>query len=341
MALARRTRGAESFIWPGFVDGLATLLMVIIFVLMVFFLIQTNLAHRISGQDENLVRLRAEVIELANLLNIERQKSGELAAANQQLALTLESSKSRIAGLNSRIQTLEESLGVTTARRRQLEQEAAAREAVLGASKEEIQLLTHSVGVLREKLGQLQSLLDEKEAEARDAREVSANLTKQLNDALSGKVLELQDFRSEFFGRLREVLKDRSDIRIVGDRFVFQSEVLFGLGSSDIGPDGEATLKELSRALREISGKIPSDIDWVLQVSGHTDNLPIRNTRYRDNWDLSTERAISVVRYLALSGIEPERLSATGFGEYRPIDAGNTPEARARNRRIEFKLTGR
>ena len=167
------------------------------------------------------------------------------------------------------------------------------------------------------------------------------NLTRQLNNALTSKVLELQRFRSEFFGRLRDVLKDRSDIKIVGDRFVFQSEVLFDAGSADIGDTGEEQLMELSLALTEIADTIPTDIDWVLQITGHTDDIPINTARFRDNWDLSTERALSVVRYLVLAGINPDRLSAAGFGEFHPIDTANTPEARARNRRIEVKLTRR
>ncbi len=397
MALARRTRGAESFIWPGFVDGLATLLMVIIFVLMVFFLIQINLAQRVSGQDATLNRLRGEISELATLLNIERQKSGELAASNQQLALSLEASDVEIAGLTQQITALEASLGSATGNTTELESALAAataradqaeaesrlrldeitrgretistlearitsitenqqnleaeiseRDAALArnietinASRQEILILTQSVNALKQKLGQLQALLDEKESEAREAKEASVNLSRRLNDALSSKVAELQRFRSEFFGQLRDILKDRTDIRIVGDRFVFQSEVLFALGSADIGPEGERKLMGLSSALRDISDTIPTDIDWVLQVSGHTDNLPINTPRFRDNWDLSTERAISVVRYLVLSGIDPNRLSATGFGQFQPIDTGTEPEALARNRRIEFKITRR
>ena len=327
MALARRTRGVDSFIWPGFVDGLATLLMVIIFVLMVFFLIQMNLAQRVSGQNITLDRLRAELGELASLLNIERQRSGELAALNRQLALDLEASDAELARLGGRASELQRDLD-----------RAAGRNTVV--EQENLDLIL-AVEALRRRLGQIQALLEEKEAEAREAKAVSANLSQQLNDALASKVSELQRFRSEFFGRLRDIVKDRSDIRIVGDRFVFQSEVLFNQGSADIGIDGEAKLRELSRALSEISRDIPTDIDWVLQVSGHTDNVPINTPRYRDNWDLSTERALSVVRYLVLSGIDPNRLSAAGFGEYRPIDSANTSEARARNRRIEFKLTQR
>ena len=407
MALARRNRsgGPESFIWPGFVDGLATLLMVIIFVLMVFFLIQTNLAMRVSGQDETLTKLRTEISTLAELLNLERTRTGDLVLANEQLSNSLAGAETTIDSLNARIASLEESLGLATAAKSDLdarlqaaisraenaESEVAAQQAALdqrqielqdlanriaameaaqataraeyedaiaalkrsqkaalnerdetiNATRQEILLLTQSINALKMKLGQLQALLDEKEEEARQAKEASLNLTRKLNDALSSKVAELQRFRSEFFGRLRDILKDRSDIRIVGDRFVFQSEVLFDIGSAKIGPEGERQLLELSTALRELSDEIPTDIDWVLQVSGHTDDLPINTPLYKDNWDLSSARAISVVRYLILAGVDPDRLSASGFGEFQPIDTSDSDAARARNRRIEMKLTQR
>lgn len=403
MALARRNRsgGPENYIWPGFVDGLATLLMVIIFVLMVFFLIQTNLAMRVSGQDQTLTKLRSEISTLAELLNLERSRSSDLLLDNQRLETALTGAETTIEGLNSRLSALEESLGLATSRNEDLaaklaatieragdaETDAAAKQAIIDqrnielenlaarlaameqahqqqlaakdadiasreaeigrrdetitATRQEILLLTQSINALKMKLGQLQALLDEKEEEARQAKEASLNLTRKLNDALSSKVAELQRFRSEFFGRLRDILKDRSDIRVVGDRFVFQSEVLFDLGSADIGAEGQKQLLELSTALREISDSIPTDIDWVLQVSGHTDDLPINTPLYRDNWDLSSARAISVVRYLILAGVDPDRLSATGFGEFQPIDNSDTNAARARNRRIELKLTQR
>lgn len=392
MAISSRssTRGAESFIWPGFVDALATLLMVIIFVLMVFFLIQINLAQRVSGQDAALERLRGEISSLADLLNLEKKNNDALAEDNQQLSLALNQSKAQIATLDGRIALLEDSLSIANAEKTDLEDvlksvinraeiaeesrdnalseiekqqlmlaalearleemtaarndEANARTAAEGeaqASKQEIFILTQSVLGLKEKLGQLQALLDEKTEEARIAKEASVNLTRQLNNALTSKILELQKFRSEFFGRLRNVLKDRSDIKIVGDRFVFQSEVLFDAGSADVGAEGEQQLLQLSNALLEIADSIPTDIDWVLQVTGHTDNIPINTPRFRDNWDLSTERALSVVRYFVLAGIDPDRLAAAGFGEYQPLDPADTAAARAKNRRIEIKLTRR
>ncbi len=384
MALARRnSRVAESFIWPGFVDALATLLMVIIFVLMVFFLIQTNLAQRISGQDDALKRLQGDIAGLTELLNIERAENAALRLTKQQLQGALSTSEAQIVDMTSRITNLENRLNLLTAEKSSLEdvlrqitdraenaestrdealseverqrlmlaalqarlEEMTQRNrenlATVNASAEEILTLTAAVEAMNNKLGQLQALLDEKEAEARRAKEANVNLTKQLNNALSSKVMELQRFKSEFFGRVKEALKDRSDIKIVGDRFVFQSEVLFDPGSADLGLEGERQLRALTAALLEIADTIPSDINWVLQISGHTDNIPINTPRFRDNWDLSTERALSVVRYFALSGIDQKRLTAAGFGEFHPIDTADTPTARAKNRRIEVKLTER
>ena len=384
MALARRnSRVAESFIWPGLVDALATLLMVIIFVLMVFFLIQTNLAQRISGQDDALKRLQGDIAGLTELLNIERAENAALRLTKQQLQGALSTSEAQIVDMTSRITNLENRLNLLTAEKSSLEdvlrqitdraenaestrdealseverqrlmlaalqarlEEMTQRNrenlATVNASAEEILTLTAAVEAMNNKLGQLQALLDEKEAEARRAKEANVNLTKQLNNALSSKVMELQRFKSEFFGRVKEALKDRSDIKIVGDRFVFQSEVLFDPGSADLGLEGERQLRALTAALLEIADTIPSDINWVLQISGHTDNIPINTPRFRDNWDLSTERALSVVRYFALSGIDQKRLTAAGFGEFHPIDTADTPTARAKNRRIEVKLTER
>ncbi len=384
MALARRnSRTAESYIWPGFVDALATLLMVIIFVLMVFFLIQINLAQRVSGQDDALKRLQGDIASLTELLNIERGENASLRLSNQQLEGALTASNATITDMSSRITNLERSLTLLTDEKASLEDvlrqitdravdaegardnalseverqrlmlsalEARLEEmsqrnrenlATINASAEEILTLTAAVQTMNDKLGQLQALLDEKEEEARLAKEANLNLTKKLNNALTSKVMELQRFKSEFFGRVKEALKGRSDIKIVGDRFVFQSEVLFDAGSADLGLEGERQLRELTAALLDISDTIPSDIDWVLQISGHTDNIPINTPRFRDNWDLSTERALSVVRYFALSGIDQKRLTAAGFGEFHPIDTANSDAARAKNRRIEVKLTER
>ena len=193
---------------------------------------------------------------------------------------------------------------------------------------------------LRNKLSQLQTLLSAYKAKDKKEKVKTINVGKGLNSALARRVEELQKFRSDFFGRVRELIKGRKEIRIVGDRFVFQSEVLFGLGSDELGTAGKIEMKKLATTLMEIEKSLPTDIDWILQIEGHTDSLPVkRGQSYADNWELSTKRALSVLRFLIKEGINPQKLSASGFGSYQPIDAKNTDEARMKNRRIEMKIT--
>ena len=385
MALARlgNTRRSENFTWPGFVDGLATLLMVIIFVLMVFVLIQANLAYRVSGQDATLGEMRQQLASLSELLNIERRASADLAADLAQLQIQLETSETDRSALAKQLALVQATLGthtseLTTLSAKQAETEAAlaaARDALderlralqmvegqlaltearnrtqqqtirdleaeTTASKAEIAQMTVVLAGLRQRIEELTALLAERDRQAEADKVAIANLGKSLNNALASRVQELQQFRSEFFGRLRDVLKGRDDVQIVGDRFVFQSEVLFAPGQADIGPTGQSQLAQLAVALADIAAKIPDDINWVLQVDGHTDNLPVRAGRYTDNWDLSTERALSVVRFLVLQGVPAKRLAATGYGEFQPLTNGDSVADRRLNRRIELKITQR
>ena len=385
MALARigNARRVENFTWPGFVDALATLLMVIIFVLMVFVLIQINLAYRVSGQDATLGEMRQQLASLGELLNIERRASADLAANLAQITSQLGASnadreelrtqldnvqaslRARVAdidrltakqtdtqaALNAARASLEERLGalqlaegqlaMALAQNQSAENKIKGLEAETTASKAEVNQLTNTLATLRLRIEELTSLLSEKERQASRDKVAIANLGKSLNNALATRVQELQRFRSEFFGRLRGVLKGRDDVEIVGDRFVFQSEVLFAQGEAKIGSEGQNQLAKLAIALADIADKIPSDINWVLQVDGHTDDVPIRAGRYADNWDLSTERALSVVRYLNQQGLPANRLAAAGYGEYQPLDAANSDDARRKNRRIELKITQR
>jgi len=399
MALARLggNRRAENYTWPGFVDALATLLMVIIFVLLVFVLIQVNLAYRVAGQDATMNDMRAQIVNLGDLLNIERKAnedlSAELASISSLLDDTTKERDSLVTQLASATATLnlrdseikqltaiqaqtEESL---EAARKTIAERAAALEAVEltlakaeaelveseaeiaeaaarnitslariseletknAASQAEVAQMTNAVTALRLKIEELTGLLAEKEAQAARDKIAIASLGKSLNNALASRVQELQRFRSEFFGRLSEVLKGRDDVRIVGDRFVFQSEVLFAQGQANLGPEGQQQLGQLAVALNQIAAEIPEDINWVLQVEGHTDDIPVRAGRFADNWDLSTERALSVVRFLADAGLPANRLAAAGYGEFQPLDPANTDAARLRNRRIEMKLTQR
>jgi chemotaxis protein MotB len=385
MALARigNARRVENFTWPGFVDALATLLMVIIFVLMVFVLIQVNLAYRVSGQDATLGEMRQQLASLGELLNIERRASADLAANLAQITNQLNASNANrdelqaqlanvqaaIAARNSQIanltakqadteaalaaarNSLEDRLGALQLAEGQLamaqaqNQSAANRidalRAETTASKAEITQITGALAALRLRIEELTSLLAEKDRQATQDKVAIASLGRSLNNALASRVQELQRFRSEFFGRLRDVLKGRDDVQIVGDRFVFQSEVLFAQGQAEIAAEGRDQLAKLAVALADIATKIPEDINWVLQVDGHTDDIPIRAGRYADNWDLSTERALSVVRFLNQQGLPANRLAAAGYGEFQPLDAADNDDARRKNRRIELKITQR
>ena len=385
MALSRlgNTRRSENFTWPGFVDALASLLMVIIFVLMVFVLIQANLVYRVSGQDATLGEMRQQLASLSELLNIERRASADLAADLAQLQIQLDSSETERGALTQQLalvqaalgtrtseltalttkqaeteaalnaardalderlralQMVEGQLALTEARNRTQQQKMQDLEAQTTASKAEVAQMTLVLAGLRQRIEELSALLDEKDQQAKDDQIAIANLGKSLNNALASRVQELQQFRSEFFGRLRDVLKGRDDVQIVGDRFVFQSEVLFAPGQADIAATGQQQLSQLAVALADIAAKIPDDINWVLQVDGHTDNLPVRAGRYADNWDLSTERALSVVRFLVSQGVPAARLAATGYGEFQPLTSGDTSEDRRLNRRIELKITQR
>ncbi|MDC1406729.1 peptidoglycan-binding protein [Candidatus Puniceispirillum sp.] len=385
MALARigNARRVENFTWPGFVDALATLLMVIIFVLMVFVLIQVNLAYRLSGQDASLGEMRQQLISLGELLNLERRASADLAANLEQVKNQLNTSNANRDDLQTQLTSVQTALGernseilrletqqaninaALVAARASLEERLGALQLAEGqlaiaqaknksaagtidglraettASKVEIAQMTNALAALRTRLEELTSLLAEKDRQTAHDKVAIASLGRSLNNALASRVQELQRFRSEFFGRLREVLKGRDDVQIVGDRFVFQSEVLFAQGQAEIAAEGQDQLAKLAITLADIATKIPADINWVLQIDGHTDDVPIRAGRYADNWDLSTERALSVVRFLNQKGLPANRLAAAGYGEFQPLDNDDNDDARRKNRRIELKITQR
>ena len=419
-------------IWPGFVDALTTLLLVIIFVLAVFMITHFFLSQALSGRDQALERLNRQLAEIAELLALERRTNedlrldvAQLSASLQEttrdrdrLALDLEETESRLAAAAETIaadrETIEARLGeierlkrdiaALTSVRDDLERRvgelaraledsgslsarlrdestalearlADERERTLLAQKEledrelrlaelrrlydessdslsrekdlsagaraQVALLNQQLDAVRRQLARLNAALEAAEAKDREQKAMIADLGKRLNVALARKVEELSRYRSEFFGRLREVLGERPDIRVVGDRFVFQSEVLFGSGSAEIGGNGRRQLARLAATLLEIAESIPPDISWVLRVDGHTDVLPISTPRFPSNWELSTARAVSVVKFLVERGVPPGRLAAAGFGEFRPLDPRADEIGHRRNRRIELKLTER
>ena len=464
--LARRGRTAVD-IWPGFVDALATLLMVIMFLLMLFVVAQFYLSEVLSGKDEALDKLNREVAELADLLALEEGANADLQSSVTQLSSELQSTladRDRLAvevgslrglsdSLTARLAELQDRFDSSDAERQRLVAalaatetlladaeadraeriealEAASRDIVLtkealeraeqayadsaaelarrmkeleeanktvsadretielqlrklaeleqdvaamklyrqqleeelqsmmakakqsddainsereisAAAKAQLALLNRQLAELRAQIGALNEALEASETRDKKQKAQIVDLGTRLNAALASKVQELARYRSEFFGRLRDVLGDRKDIRIVGDRFVFQSEVLFASGEAHLGQGGREQMAALARTLRDIAGSIPGDVDWVLRVDGHTDRAPISTGRFPSNWELSTARATSVVRFLQSQGIPPERLAATGFGEYQPLDPADNPAAYRRNRRIELKFDQR
>jgi chemotaxis protein MotB len=460
MPRTRRLNGGELNPWPGYVDALSTLLMVIIFVLLVFVLSQAFLSVTLSGQDRALQRLGRQVSELGDLLSLEKGRAKDLQTTVTQLTQQLSSANTardhltrdldaarglaaQEAGARDRLQaerdqlaarlsdaaaqaqaaaaryqqvqtrlaqangaqdqasqaaavtaaqlaeaqkqlaelnktvtadraTIQARLGDLarlgeqvrnlTALRDELEKQAqdaavhatteaqrrAATDAELADEKQfadsaraQIAALTQQVEQVRAQMQQVGTALDASEKAAKDKDVQIANLGSRLNAALASKVEELQRYRSEFFGKLREVLQGRPGIQVVGDRFVFQSEVLFPTGSADLSDSGKDQIRDLAKTLKGIIPEIPSDVNWLLRVDGHADRLPLSGGQFASNWELSAQRAINVVKLLVTEGIPPERLAATGFGEFQPLDTSDTPQGYARNRRIELRLTDR
>ncbi len=461
MPMPNRRRGGNGLdAWPGYVDALSTLLMVIIFVLLVFVLAQAFLSVALSGRESALDRVNRQLAELSDMLSLERGRSAELSQTTAQLnrdlrtandardslarqlsalqsqvatalsdrdalrgerdrlaaqladaGLQAKSAEARAAQLQARIdesakrseaagqQTadlvgqlaeakrqlaeldrtvtadkatiqarladlakLAEQTRALTALRDQLEQQAqdaavratteqqrrAAVEAQLTDEKKladsaraQIALLTRQVDELRAQMTRLARALDVAAESGRDKDAQITNLGQKLNAALAAKVEELQRYRSEFYGKLREVLANQPGVQVVGDRFVFQSEVLFPVGRAEITASGEDQIRAIAGTIKEIAAKIPRGVNWILRVDGHADKQPITRSTYTSNWELSAARAITVVKLLIAQGVPPDHLAATGFADYQPLDPGNTAEAYARNRRIELRLTDR
>ena len=419
----RGSRRSSIDIWPGFVDALAQLLMVIIFILLVFTAGQFYLGVALSGRDQALRQLQQHVDELANLLAIERSANDQLRSSTTELSTQLKSvlaerdqltgklrdadavvsaDKEKIdlqlreleslrrdlaalksvraeleakvaslaqqqaqegaAALRDRAKELEARLAseqektslaqkeieARDVRVRELGSRAEGAEQALSGEKEvsrkalaRVDELNAQITTLREQLSRIAAALDVSEAKVKEQQGQIVELGKRLNLALVNKVEELARYRSEFFGRLREILGDRPDIRIVGDRFIFQSEVLFAPGSAELGDNAKKELAPVITALKELSAKIPPDINWILRVDGHTDRRPISNSQFASNWELSTARAISVVRFAIEEGVPAARLAAAGFADKQPLDPRNAEDAYRRNRRIELKLTER
>lgn len=337
MALARSRRERGIDYWPGFVDALSTLILGIVFLLSVFVIVQFFLSQEVTGKDTALQRLNAQLAQLTEMLSLEKigkaNLEDTLASLRANLALA-ESERDKLKSAN-------EGLASGGTRTGELAAQLDAQKNLTSRAMAQVELLNQQIAALRRQLAALESALDASESKDKDAQARIADLGQRLNLALAQRVQELSRFRSEFFGRLRTILGDRPDIRVVGDRFVFQSEVFFDPGQAVLQAGGRAELDKLASALVELDKQIPKDIAWVLRVDGHTDVRPIASAQFPSNWELSSARAISVVQYLIARGISPQRLVAAGFGEFQPLDTATSDDAYRRNRRIELKLTER
>lgn len=411
--------------WPGYVDALSALLMVVIFVLMIFTFAQFLLREILSGQESELDALHRQLTELTEMLGLEQLRNQDLtveltgltnhvntltaekaalqkqvetlARASQIDRAQLEDQLTVIASLQEDIDALRKvrsdlekqigalaaSLEAKTAEAGTLRDRSKALEAILAKQEERTHLaqkeiekqdiriqalsvvvgeqkralekerllsasaranliiLNKNISDLKRQLEEINQALQVAEKEKLDQRLKIKDLSKRLNIELARRVTELERYRSEFFGRLRNVLSDNPYIRIEGDRFVFQAELLFLSGAAEIGAEGKQHLKKLAAILQTLSQQIPKDLNWVLRIDGHTDPVPIATGRYASNWELSVARALSVVRFLASQGIDEKRMVAAGFSKFHPLDPADTPEAYRKNRRIEIKLTSR
>ncbi|MBI4273326.1 MAG: peptidoglycan -binding protein [Rhizobiales bacterium] len=335
LARSRRVRGVDY--WPGFVDALSTLILSIIFLLTIFALVQFYLAHEVAGKDTALARLNAQIAQLTELLALEKtgkvDLEAQLSTVRSNLA-TAETDRDRLRGLA-------EGAGSAQGKVNELTSALDDEKQVAARALAQIDLLNQQIAALRRQLAALEQALDVSDKREKESQTRIADLGQRLNLALAQRVQELSRYRSDFFGRLREILGNRPDIRIVGDRFVFQSEVLFDAGQAVLKPEGRAEIEKVGNALLALGQKIPADIAWVLRVDGHTDVRPIASAQFPSNWELSSGRATAVVQFLITRGIPPQRLVAAGFGEFQPLDAERNEEAYRRNRRIELKLTER
>ncbi|GBQ63142.1 flagellar motor protein [Ameyamaea chiangmaiensis NBRC 103196] len=326
MARRRRFTHGGLDVWPGYVDALSTLLMVVTFVLLVFVLGQAFLSVSLDRRQHTLDQLQHQMAELTRMLALERGHEHTLELTVASITAERDKTQAALKTLGAQLDQRNQDLG---------EQAANSR-----ADEDEIARLNDQMIQLNQQLAAVVQTLDiaQKDVKGRDAQ--ISDLGNRLNIALADRVEQLKKYRSEFFGRLRDILHDEKGVQVVGDRFVFQSEVLFPQGSADLSPAGQAAIQKLAHTLKQVATQIPADLPWILRVDGHADRTPIHGA-FASNWELSSARAITVVKVLIGAGIDPRHLAATGFADYQPLDTAQTPAAFARNRRIEFRLTDR
>ena len=323
MARGRARRGADyNEFWPGYVDALSTLLLVVTFLMSIFMLAQYFASQEASGKDAALKRLTRQISSLTSILSLERSKTKSAEDELAALQATLSSLRTENAKLNSFALSGDESAKNSASRISSLTAQINDEKKISSEALAKVDLLNQQMLALRRQIAALNDALNASEKKDAQAQDRIKDLGKRLNAALARQVQELQRYRSDFFGRLRELLAGRKDIRVVGDRFVFQSEVLFPSGSADISVEGLSAMDQLATAILDLDKQIPKEIGWALQVDGHTDIQPINSPQFPSNWELSTARAISVVRYLISRGVPANRLVAAGYGEFAPLTKG-------------------
>jgi chemotaxis protein MotB len=345
---SRRRSRSTTNVWPGYVDALSALLMLVIFMLLVYVVSQLYLSQTLSDRDNQLARLNAQLNELSELLGLEQSKTEALENQMVRLQDDYSTSLNRNDQLIDQLESTREQLMRQTASvEAQAEQLARMEEAVgekdqISASQQAMILqLSNQIVSLREQLRQIASALELQQQMTDEKEQELEQVSRRLNTLLAERVNQLQQYQSEFFARLRDILAGNENVRIVGDRFLLPSELLFASASAELGEEGRQELDKLADLLLDVSSRIPDDVDWILRIDGHTDMLPINTQRFPSNWELSTARAVAVVRYLAAQGVPERRMAAAGFGEFFPVADGTSPQALQRNRRIELKLTDR
>lgn len=359
-SLARRRRGLD--IWPGFVDALSSLILVMVFVLCLFAIGQFVLSQTIAGKNQALADLNAQIAQLAKTLSLAQDSNRTLDIKVKELSASLgtasgerDALKSQLDSASAEAAKLTADISALNELKKQLEQQVASLAGQLDTSKKDlvtatdlnaksaaqVELMNRQLAALRDQLSKLSAALELANASVKDKDVKIADLGAQLNLALANKVSQLEKYRSEFFGKLREVLGNRADIRVIGDRFIVPTDILFDTGSADLNPAAQSSLNQLAQTLNEVSAEIPSNLDWVVRIDGHTDRRPIHTEQFPSNWELSTARAVAIVKYLVVQGIPAHRLSANGFGQFQPLDTADSEAAYAKNRRIELQLTNR
>jgi chemotaxis protein MotB len=343
MALGRNRRDSGLNYWPGFVDALSTLILGIIFLLTVFVVVQFFLSQEVAGKDTALSRLNALVATLNDQLAMEKTGKVTLEDEIARMSASLSDAENERDRLKSAATAPAAGGAAAEAQNKVGELSGAldSEKRLSARALAQVEVLGQQIAALRRQLAVLEEALDVKTNSEKESQAKIADLGQRLNVAMAQRVQELSRYRSDFFGRLREILGNRPDVRIVGDRFVFQSEVFFDAGQAVLKPEGRSEIDKIASALGDLEKQIPGDIAWVLRVDGHTDVRPIASPQFPSNWALSSARAISVVQYLIQKGISPQHLVAAGFGEFQPLDTDKTEDAYRRNRRIELKLTER